>query len=96
MWPSNIGLRELTPHMPGSEPTLTDAAGGVSALSPANENPLHGLQMFPTNVSLLTKDKAEKPVHRQHPLRGGPSFLHRLPNMLLVPELWKFPVNSCG
>lgn len=66
------------------------------ALSHANENPLHGMQMFPTNISLLTKGKAEKPVHGQHPLRGGPSFLHRLPNMLLVPELWKFPLNSCG
>lgn len=40
------------------------------ALSHANENPLHGMQMFPTNISLLTKGKAEKPVHGQHPLRG--------------------------
>lgn len=59
----------------------------VPTLSHANENPLHGLQMFPTNISLLTKDKAEKPVHGQHPLRGEPCFLHRLPNMLLVPKL---------
>lgn len=69
----------------------------VPALSHANENPLHGLQMFPTDISPLTKDKAEKPVHGQHPRGGGgPRFPHWLPNMLFVPELWKFPVNSCG
>lgn len=86
--------------MPGPEPTHGRSMKRVPALSHANENPLHGLQMFPTNISPLTKDKAEKPVHGQHPLGGGggggTAFPPPVANMLLVPELWKFPVNSCG
>lgn len=66
MWPSDHWAQITDP------PTCLarSSHSRVPALSHANENPLHGLQMFPTNISLLTKDKAEKPVHGQHPLRG--------------------------